>query len=48
MIKLGNIESAFDSEQTFELVPSAVYGKNFGNSDEMNLEYDLVVEFRIP
>lgn len=48
MIKLGAMKSGFSTEQTFELVPSAFYGKNFGNTSELVIVYDLIVEFRIP
>lgn len=47
-IKLGQLKSGYDTEQTLELVPGAQYGKNFGHSEIINLQYNIVFEFRIP
>lgn len=48
MLKLGNLKSAYEADTSLELVPSALYGKNFGNVDELSVLYDLVIEFIIP
>lgn len=48
MLKLGNLKSAYTGDTSLELVPSALYGKNFGNAEEMSVLYDLVIEFIIP
>lgn len=45
-IKVGELPSAYDTEQVINLTPSAKYGKNFGNKAEKAIQYDLVVEFR--
>lgn len=45
-IKVGELPSAYDTEQAINLTPSAKYGKNFGNKAEKAIQYDLVVEFR--
>lgn len=48
MIKVGRLKSAYKKPQRIRLEPSASHGKKFSNEDEITLQYDLILEFRIP
>lgn len=47
-ISIGSLASGFRESTSLNLTPSAQYGKNFGNTGTLELEYDLVFEFVIP
>lgn len=46
-LKLGSIKSGFQHTEELELVIDAKYGKNFGK-EQLNFQYDLVFEFKVP
>lgn len=46
-LKIGSIKSGFDHTEELVIKLDAQYGKNFGK-EQLNFQYNLVFEFRVP